>query len=65
MNPKLEERLRKLNWDDIRDWVDDRTAQRGWKYRDKVGEIVAVGDCLAAKVRGTEEYTTNHIETMA
>ena len=44
MNPKLEERLRKLNWDDIRDWVDDRTAQRGWKYRDKVGEIVAVGE---------------------
>ena len=59
MNAKLEERLRKLTWDDIRDWVDDRTAQRGWQYRDKVGEIVSVGDCLAAKVCGTEEYTTN------
>ena len=59
MNAKLEERLRKLTWDDIRDWVDDRTAQRGWQYKDKVGEIVSVGDCLAAKVRGTEEYTTN------
>ena len=65
MNAKLEERLRKLNWGDIRDWVVDRTAQRGWQYRDKVGEIVSVGDCLAAKVRGTEVYTTNHIETMA
>jgi hypothetical protein len=32
MTAKLEERLRKLNWDDIRDWVDDRTAQRGWQY---------------------------------
>ncbi len=59
MNAKLEERLRKLNWDDIRNWVDDRTAQRGWQYRDKVGEIVSAGDCLAAKVHGTEEYTTN------
>lgn len=32
MNAKLEERLRKLNWDDIRDWVVDSTAQRGWQY---------------------------------
>lgn len=59
MNPKLEDRLRKLNWDEIRDWVDDRTAQRGWQYRDRVGEFVALNDCLAAKVHGTEEYTTN------
>jgi hypothetical protein len=32
MNAILEERLRKLNWDDIRDWVVDKTAQRGWEY---------------------------------
>ena len=59
MNAKLEERLRKLNWDDILDWVLERTARRGEEYRDRVGIVVSVGDCLAAKVRGTEEYTTN------
>lgn len=59
MNAKLEERLRKLNWDDILDWVPERTARRGEGYRDRVGEIVETDDCLAAKVRGTEEYTTN------
>ncbi|MGN0844330.1 MAG: SWIM zinc finger domain-containing protein [Kiritimatiellia bacterium] len=59
MNPKLEECLRKLNRDDIRKWVGDPTAQRGELYQDRVGEIVALENCLAAKVRGTDEYTTN------
>ena len=59
MNAKLEDRLNTLDRDAVRDWAGERTARRGWQYRDRVGEIVSVGDCLAAKVRGTEEYTTN------
>ena len=59
MNEILEKRLYNLSQSDISDWVPERTARRGEEYRNRVGAIVSAGDCLAAKVRGTEEYTTN------
>ena len=59
MNSNLEKRLRALDREALLDWVLEKTARRGEEYRDRVGEIVSAGDFLAAKVRGTEEYTTN------
>lgn len=59
MNEELEQRLRTLDREALLDWVLEKTARRGEEYRDRVGEIVSAGDFLAAKVRGTEEYTTN------
>ena len=59
MNPTLEQRLRQLTRESLRRWVDEGTASRGKGYRNRVGEIVSVGDSIAAKVRGTDEYTTN------
>ena len=59
MNSNLEKRLRALDREALLDWVLEKTARRGEEYRDCVGEIVSAGDFLAAKVRGTEEYTTN------
>ena len=59
MNEILEKRLYNLSQSDISDWVPERTARRGEEYRNRVGAIVSADDCLAARVRGTEEYTTN------
>ena len=59
MNEELEKRLRALDRETQLDWVLEKTARRGEEYRDRVGKIVSAGDFLAAKVRGTEEYTTN------
>ena len=59
MNETLKKRLADLGQTEILGWVGERTAQRGREYRDRVGAIVSAGDCLAAKVRGTTEYTTN------
>ena len=59
MNERLEEKLRHLLREDVLDWAGERTVQRAEGYLDSVGEIFAFDDCIAAKVRGTEEYTTN------
>lgn len=59
MNNVLAKRLRAFDREALLDWVLERTARRGEEYRGRVGDVVEVGDCLAAKVRGTEEYTTN------
>ena len=59
MNSNLEKRLRAFDREALLDWVLERTARRGEEYRDRVGEIVSAGDFLAAKVRGTADYTTN------
>lgn len=54
MNPELEQCLRQLTRESLRRWVDEGTASRGKGYRNRVGEIVAVGDSIATKVCGTE-----------
>lgn len=59
MNERLEEKLRHLLREDVLDWAGERTVQRAEGYLDRVGEIFAFDDFIAAKVRGTEEYTTN------
>ena len=59
MNAELEKKLRTLDREALLDWVLEKTARRGEEYRDRVGEIVSAGDFLAAKVRGTADYTTN------
>ena len=59
MNERLEEKLMHLQWEDVLDWAGERTVQRAEGYLDRVGEIFAFDDFIAAKVRGTEEYTTN------
>ena len=59
MNDRLEYKLKRLCREDVVDWAGERTVQRAEGYLDRVGEIFASGDFIAAKVRGTEEYTTN------
>ena len=59
MNDRLEYKLKRLCREDVVDWAGERTVQRAEGYLDRVGEIFAFGDFVAAKVRGTEEYTTN------
>ena len=59
MNDRLEYKLKRLCRDDVVDWAGERTVQRAEGYLDRVGEIFAFGDFIAAKVRGTAEYTTN------
>ena len=59
MNDRLEYKLKRLCREDVVDWAGERTVQRAEGYLDRVGEIFALDDFIAAKVRGTEEYTTN------
>ena len=59
MNDRLENKLKRLCREDVVDWAGERTVQRAEGYLDRVGEIFALDDFIAAKVRGTEEYTTN------
>ena len=59
MNDRLEYKLKRLCREDAVDWAGERTVQRAEGYLDRVGEIFAFGDFIAANVCGTEEYTTN------
>ena len=59
MNLTLEHLLREFDNEALRRWVDEGTASRGKGYRNRVGKIVEAGDGIAAKVQGTDEYTTN------
>lgn len=55
----IQSKLKELFWEDVIDWVGERTARRAEAYDTRVGEIVSLGDCLAARVRGITEYRTN------
>lgn len=46
--------MRHLLREDVLDWAGERTVQRAEGYLDRVGEIFAFDDFIAAKVRGTE-----------
>lgn len=53
---ELDRRLRKLTFDDVVDWMDDRYAARAWNYRERVGDVFATEDGYWATVQGTEPY---------
>ena len=55
---RLENRLRRLNYDDLVDWVGERTATRAWNYRARVLEVCNLPDGYAGRVKGTEPYVT-------
>ena len=38
---ELDRRLRKLAFDDVVDWMDDRYAARAWNYWERVGDVFA------------------------
>lgn len=59
MFDRLRERLRKLTYDDVVDWVGEKTASRGFLCRENVGEVAELDDGYAAHVQGTELYVTN------
>ena len=62
MENHLLDTIREFTWKQIVDWVGDRTASRGEAYDSRVGSVLWTGDCLAAKIRGTETYVTNLLE---
>ena len=49
----MEYKLKRLCREDVVDWAGERTVQRAEGYLDRVGEIFALDDFIAAKVRGT------------
>lgn len=55
----VSDRFLKLTEESVRDWVGTRTAERAQAYLPKVGTLSALADGYAARVQGTDLYTTN------
>lgn len=57
METKLKKRLLALTWDELRDWSDARSVERGRGYLSRVEPPVLFPDGgLVAEVHGSDDY---------